>query len=126
MAEEDHSALKIKIENYSAQLQQVNTILQSDPNNEQFIKIRDDLHKVIKLTSDLIQYQNVPDEETEENAYNQTNASRSLNNNSDSNTAAAEVEEDFDDDGDDDDNNNLDLAATFIQPTGTTQPNLLN
>lgn len=37
------------------------------------------------------------------------------------NVAVIEVKEDFDDDSDDNDDNNLDLAATFIQPTGTAQ-----
>lgn len=52
------SSLNIgNIADYNIQLEQVNTLLQSDPNNEQFLKLQSDLQKVISLTSDLLQYQ---------------------------------------------------------------------
>ena len=43
--------LDAKIVQYEEQLKQVNGFLLSDPSNAQFIKLRDDLLKVIDLTN---------------------------------------------------------------------------
>ena len=54
---ESSSSFSSSIPDYNAQLDQVNALLESDPNNEQFLKLKSDLQKVISLTSDLLQYQ---------------------------------------------------------------------
>lgn len=47
-----------KIGQYYQQLSQVQQLLQVDPNNEQFLKLKSDLENVIKLTKDLIEQLN--------------------------------------------------------------------
>ena len=65
------SELSLKLETYSEQLQQVEKVLESDPDNEQFLKLRNDLVEVRKLTEDLFNYKSslgeeAPEEEEEE------------------------------------------------------------
>ena len=47
--------LSANLQNYSIQLQQVNLALTSDPNNEEMLKLKEDLEEVINLTKELIQ-----------------------------------------------------------------------
>ncbi|KRG00710.1 survival of motor neuron-related-splicing factor 30 isoform X2 [Drosophila mojavensis] len=46
-----------ELQNYKCQLQQVEAALQTDPSNEELLKLKDDLEEVIKLTRDLIKTQ---------------------------------------------------------------------
>ncbi|XP_017968389.1 survival of motor neuron-related-splicing factor 30 isoform X2 [Drosophila navojoa] len=46
-----------ELQNYKCQLQQVEAALQTDPCNEELLKLKDDLEEVIKLTRDLIKTQ---------------------------------------------------------------------
>lgn len=48
--------LKQKLQTYSEQLSQVEALIASDPENEQFLKLRQDLVEVTKLTEDLLKY----------------------------------------------------------------------
>ncbi|KRF80932.1 survival of motor neuron-related-splicing factor 30 isoform X2 [Drosophila novamexicana] len=45
------------LQNYKCQLQQVEAALQTDPRNDELLKLKDDLEEVIKLTRDLIKTQ---------------------------------------------------------------------
>lgn len=49
--------LNSKISGYRKQLSDVEALLSTDTHNEQFLKLKEDLLKVIQLTSDLITYQ---------------------------------------------------------------------
>mmetsp|Transcript_39360 Transcript_39360/g.40096 ORF Transcript_39360/g.40096 Transcript_39360/m.40096 type:complete len:320 (-) Transcript_39360:44-1003(-) len=49
--------LQSKISGYQQQLEQIEAMLKADPDNEKFAKLKEDLIKVINLTSDLISYQ---------------------------------------------------------------------
>jgi hypothetical protein len=48
------SDLELKVTSYKHQLQQIILILISDPRNESFLKLKDDLEKLIALTENLI------------------------------------------------------------------------
>lgn len=50
------SDLKEKLETYGEQLEQVEALLQSDPANAQYLKLKEDLVEVRKLTEDLLRY----------------------------------------------------------------------
>ncbi|KAH8073719.1 hypothetical protein JL720_10789 [Aureococcus anophagefferens] len=45
-----------KLATYAEQLAQVEQLLQADPSNDQFLKLRTDLLEVTKLTEDLLKY----------------------------------------------------------------------
>lgn len=51
---EDPSVLRTKLEEYEKNLQKVNDLLSNDATDENLIKIRQDLIKVIDLTKTLI------------------------------------------------------------------------
>ncbi|KAJ1460267.1 hypothetical protein M885DRAFT_510087 [Pelagophyceae sp. CCMP2097] len=57
MAAEGGENLREKLATYADQLFQVEGLLQADPQNDQFQKLRQDLRDVIKLTEDLIKFQ---------------------------------------------------------------------
>mmetsp|Transcript_5201 Transcript_5201/g.7206 ORF Transcript_5201/g.7206 Transcript_5201/m.7206 type:complete len:376 (+) Transcript_5201:40-1167(+) len=52
--------LQKKLETYQNQLYQVKELLAVDPDNDQFLKLEEDLQEVIKLTEDLIGHQQQP------------------------------------------------------------------
>lgn len=56
---ESKEELENKIVLYKQQLQQVNELIQLDSTNEKFLKLKEDLDKVIDLTVDLLNKQTV-------------------------------------------------------------------
>ena len=98
-SEVDRDDLTSKLTIYSDQLVQVTTLLSSDPQNAQYLKLKDDLLNVINLTKALISQQTSEDDEDAE---------------SHDNEAAKEAEDDFDDDFEK-------AVTTTQQPTGAIQ-----
>ena len=62
----DLADLQLKVASYSSQLQQIEAVLNRDPTNEQFLKLKQDLQKVIALTEQLINSRK-QDEDTSDN-----------------------------------------------------------
>jgi hypothetical protein len=116
MSFEDSSALANKIASYSSQLEQVNSILSTDPENTQFLQIRDDLQKVIALTTDLMQYQHTSNDSPKDHHLHSSTSS-----NQPTSSTAREAEADFDGDDDDDDDDLDDEDDRPAIPTGIIQ-----
>ena len=51
---ESAEELVTKLNTYKEQLAQVQELIKTDPNNESFFKLRDDLLEVVALTQDLV------------------------------------------------------------------------
>lgn len=124
MSSEDKSALNINIADYTEQLSQINALLESDPNNDQFLKLKSDLEKVISLTSDLLQYQTTSSSSGKIYATKNENEDSDDNSDSEGHQKHAEqklvndVDSDLDD-LDDDENEKETVAAA--QLTGAIQ-----
>ena len=58
--------LGAKLKTYSDQLGQVEALLEKDPENDEFLKLKQDLLEVTKLTEDLIKYKATGDDKEEE------------------------------------------------------------
>ncbi|KRG00708.1 uncharacterized protein Dmoj_GI23624, isoform B [Drosophila mojavensis] len=67
-----------ELQNYKCQLQQVEAALQTDPSNEELLKLKDDLEEVIKLTRDLIKTQL---EEQRKSSYVEPSSSKTASSN---------------------------------------------
>jgi hypothetical protein len=53
---ESAEELVTKLNTYKEQLAQVQELIKTDPNNESFFKLRDDLLEVVALTQDLVRF----------------------------------------------------------------------
>ena len=53
-AVESPEQLREKLATYNAQLSQVEQLLQADPQNAEFLKLKQDLLEVVALTNDLV------------------------------------------------------------------------
>ena len=99
-SEVDRDDLTSKLAIYSDQLAQVTTLLSTDPENAQYLKLKDDLLNVINLTTDLLSQHQISEEDADAEAQG--------------NDAAKEAGDDFDD-------FETEITTTTQQPTGAIQ-----
>ena len=102
-SEVDRDGLTSKLAIYSDQLTQVATLLSSDPENSQYLKLKDDLLNVINLTTDLLSQHQTSEEDA------------------DANSQRNEVAKEAGDDFDDEDDFEQGVTTTTQQPTGAIQ-----
>ena len=102
-SEVDRDDLTSKLTLYSDQLVQVKTLLSSDPENTQYLKLKDDLLNVINLTTALLSQHQTSEEDVDAE--------------SQGNEAAKGAGDDFDDD----DDFEKEVTTTTQQPTGAIQ-----